>query len=93
MRKKVYSNYFYHLEGKKFHLKLFRLWEPEPKLMWEGNAELHIQRRRDGKISVLTPKPDQIPLSWAEYCHEDIVEAINNHYIHCTCEDYLMIIC
>ncbi len=79
-------------ENIKYHIKLFRLYDPEPKLMWEGRASMHIQLRPNGDIGVLTPKPDEIPLSWAEYCHEDIEEAINNHHIHCVCEDYLMVI-
>lgn len=62
---------------------------PNPE--WEGLCELHIQRRLNGDIGVLTPKFDQIPISWAEYCQEDIEEKLNG-YIHCMCEDYLMVI-
>lgn len=80
-------------ENEQYHVKLIRLWEPEPKLIWEGNVKFHIQLRPNGDIGVLTPKPDMIPISWAEYCQEDIEEAINNHFIHCVCEDYLMEIC
>ena len=79
-------------ENRKYHIKLFRLYEPSPILKWEGNCFFHIQRRPNGDIGVLTPKPEQIPISWAEYCHEDIQEELNGD-IHCVCEDYLMIIC
>lgn len=79
------------LEDKKYHVKLFRLYEPMPVLQWEGNCMFHIQRRPNGDIGVLTPK--DIPIPWAEYCQEDISYPIINHYIHYVCEDYLMIIC
>jgi hypothetical protein len=77
-------------ENDSYHVKLIRLWEPEPKLIWEGNCYLHIQRRPNGDIGVLTPKLNRVPLVWAEYCQEDMVESLNNHHIHCICEDYLM---
>lgn len=80
-------------ENTKYHIKLFRLWEPEPKLIWEGRSSMHIQRRSNGDIGVITPMPDEIPISWAEYCQEDMVQHLENHHIHCECEDYLMIIC
>lgn len=78
-------------ENKSYHVKLFRLYEPSPILQWEGLCNFHIQRRPNGDIGVLTPKPDEIPISWAEYCLEDMHEELNGH-IHCQAEDYLMII-
>ncbi len=72
-------------EDIKYHVRLIRLFDPEPKLIWEGDVRFHIQRKPNGNISVLTPKPEDIPLSWAEYCQEDI-ESNGN----CVCEDYLM---
>ena len=72
-------------ENKTYHIKLIRLWEPEPKLIWQGKAKFHIQRRRNGDIGMLTPRLDDIPVPWAEYCQEDIEENGN-----CVCEDYLM---
>ena len=61
-------------EDKSYHVKLIRLWEPEPKLIWEGRVKFHIQRRSNGDMGVLTPKPDMIPIAWAEYCQEDLTE-------------------
>ena len=60
------------MEGKimdeytKYHVKLVRLYDPEPKLEWEGECTFHIQRRKNLDISVITPKPNEIPISWAE---------------------------
>jgi hypothetical protein len=79
-------------DNEKYHIKLIRLYEPWADTQWEGNCQLHIQTRPNGDIGVLTPKPDQIPIPWAEYCHEDINEQSLNGHIHCVCEDYLMII-
>ena len=75
-------------EERDYHIKLFRLWEPEPKLIWEGNSKFHIQRRPNGDIGVLSPKVNQC---WAEYCQEDM-DLDENGYINCVCEDYLMVI-
>lgn len=72
-----------------YHVKLLRLWEPKPKMIWEGNCDFHIQRRSNGDIGVLTPR---LNFAWAEYCHEDIEEQLNGE-IHCVCEDWLMMIC
>jgi len=72
-------------ENTTYYVKLTRLYYPEPKLIWKGNVRFHIQRRKNGDIGVLTPKPEDIPVSWAEYCQEDI--KIDGH---CVCEDYLM---
>jgi len=76
-------------DDKKYHVKLIRLFEPEPKFIWEGLVEFHIQLRPNGDIGVLTPKPDMIPIPWAEYCQEDQDYDERNW----VCEDYLMIIC
>lgn len=73
------------LEGRKYHVKLTRLYDPEPKVIWEGRCKLHIQRRSNGSMGVITPVPDDIPVSWAEYCEEDI-----QHDGSFVCEDYLM---
>lgn len=70
---------------KHYHVRLTRLYEPKPKLIWEGKTQFHIQKRDNNEIGVLTPKFDQIPCSWAEYCEEDIRSDGS-----CVCEDYLM---
>lgn len=78
-------------ENQSYHVKLFRLYDPEPVFVWEGNTTFHIQRRPNGDIGVLAVK--DVPFSWAEYCHEDMEERDVSGYIECICEDYMMIIC
>jgi hypothetical protein len=69
-----------------YYVKLTRLYDHKPIVKWKGKVKLHIQRgRQKDKLGVLTPEPDKIPISWAEYCEEDIS---NNG--ECICEDYLM---
>ena len=75
-------------EDRIYTVKLIRLYEPEPKLIWFGDCYFHIQRRPNGDIGVLAPK---LNLSWAEYCQEDM-ELDEDGYINCVCEDYLMVI-
>lgn len=77
-------------ENEIYHIQLIRLYEPSPVLQWEGDCKFHIQRRPNGDMGVLTPKPDEIPIAWAEYSQEDMFEENGN--IHCVCEDYLMVI-
>lgn len=74
-------------EERDYHVKLFRLFDPEPKLMWEGSTRFHIQRRPNGDIGVITP----LAYEWAEYCQEDM-ELDESGYINLVCEDYLMVI-
>jgi len=78
-------------ENTKYHVKLIRLFDPEPILQWEGECRFHIQRRKSGDIGVITPKPDEIPISWAEYCQEDL-EVDFEDQAKFVCEDYLMIV-
>ena len=74
-----------------YYVKLTRLYDPKPIVKWKGKVKFHVQRGKDvltpkhDRLGVLTPKPDQIPISWAEYCEEDI-----NDNGACVCEDYLM---
>lgn len=72
-------------ENKEYHIKLIRLFYPKPKLIWEGQAKLYIQKNRKGEITLITPKA---PISWAEYsiAHD---KQDDGSYV---CEDYQMII-
>jgi hypothetical protein len=79
-------------ENTRYPVKLVRLFDPEPKLMWEGKCRFHIQRRPSGDIGVITPKPDEIPISWAEYCQEDMEVESYQDPVRFVCEDYLMIV-
>ncbi len=75
-----------------YHVKLVRLFDPEPKLIWEGECKFHIQRRRNLDIGVIAPK-DGLPElpDWAEYCQEDI-ESVTSETVRFVNEDYLMIV-
>jgi hypothetical protein len=55
-----------------YFVKLWRLWEPAPRLMWQGKSTLHIQRFTDKKrgnhLSVITP----LAYDWAEGTYRDV---------------------
>jgi len=72
-------------KNKKYYIKLTRLYDPTPKIVWQGYTYFHIQTRPNGDIGVLTPHPDCIPIAWAEYCQEDMQP--DGSWL---CEDYLM---
>ena len=74
-------------DGREFWFKLIRLYDPLPTTEWRGKARIHIQEMKGGGIGVLTPKPNTIPISWAEYCDDDITDTGE-----CVCEDYSMTI-
>lgn len=71
-------------ENTKYFVELTRLWEPEPRLIWSGYCEFHIQRRKNGDLGVLAAK-SPAPIDWAEYSEED--RDGSGKFI---CEDYLM---
>lgn len=56
-----------------FHVKLWRLWQPAPQLIWEGEAQLYIarapaQRRNPERLAIITPHGH----GWAEGSAEDV---------------------
>lgn len=73
------------IDGVEYRVRLTRLYYPSPEVVWEGECKLYIQRRKDGTISVVTPRPEEIPVSWAEYSEDDV-----QHDGSLVCEDYLM---
>ena len=86
-------------ENTKYHVKLIRLFDPEPKLIFEGECNFHIQRRKNGDIGVITPRsyfgvedPEGFPTSWAEYSQEDMEVGSLSEPVRFVCEDYLMIV-
>ena len=58
-----------------FHVKLWRLWQPAPHLIWEGDTQLHIQRtvpsrRYPEQLALVTPKGRD----WAEGSAGDVTD-------------------
>lgn len=58
-----------------YYIKLWRLFDPKPQLIYEGFSQLHIQRANSYKklperLSLITPKV----LSWAEASYNDVFD-------------------
>ncbi len=58
-----------------FHVKLWRLWQPAPHLIWEGDTQLHIQRtvpsrRYPEQLALVTAKGH----GWAEGSAGDVTD-------------------
>ena len=63
-------------ENKYHYIRLTRLFYPEPKVIWEGWAKMHI------KGLFVTP---ETPYDWAEYTQNDL-ESDGKYIV----EDYMM---
>lgn len=67
---------------KQYLVKLYRLCEPEPILVWEGLTVFYVFLSSHTKqLLILTPQA----YDWAEYSYQDIQENGD-----CVVEDYLM---
>jgi hypothetical protein len=72
------------LPNNQYKIRLTRLYYPKPKTEYEGLGSFHIQRIKNGKLSVLAIKDaDGNWLNWAEYSHHDRCE--DGAFV---CEDY-----
>jgi hypothetical protein len=58
-----------------YHVKLWRLWQPAPHLMWEGEAQLSVQRapvyrKLPERLTSVTPSGH----GWAEGGADDVAD-------------------
>jgi len=69
MRRKLTADEIKALDsGQVCYVKLWRLWQPAPHLVWEGETQLHIQRSSSNDLAVITPRGH----GWAEGGASDV---------------------